>query len=289
MGRIERFLETRYVLGDRKDDERFRDIPRIRHASSIGKCQRQNWYKLKHDKSNEYSPYFELGNRFEDIYGAVLVSQFDDSFDADDVANMENHELIEQSDVVLQDVSCNIQLGEGHDSEDVIVTGESDWVVMYDGEKPVSHVELFEDGTRRVEYTDGQEQLLEEDETTGIRLVIETKTSSIKWRKKYGHKFEHELQVGTYMWAFDAQGEIVYMERDDLSEKAFEFTRDEDREQTIEFRALELHRRLLMDEPPDANPPRDNVCKYCDFKDQCKVTGGSRWEDDFESIEAKRR
>lgn len=288
MGRIDEFLERRYVLGNRTDDDRFQDVAHERHASRIGKCQRQNWYKVNRDSDDTYSPYFELGNRFEDIYGAVLISKYDDSFDDEDISNMPNHELIAQSDMVIQDVNCLIKLGESN-GEEVVITGEADWVVLYDDRKVPDEVVLNEDGSRTFTYEDGTEETFIDDEQTPIRLVIETKTSSIKWREKYGHKFEHEYQVGTYMWAFDARGEIVYMERDNLDELIFEFVRTQDRENDIAFRAKELHMKVLDDEPPDANPPRDGVCKYCSFRTECEVTGGSRWEDDFESIESQRR
>lgn len=275
MGRVDRFLERRFIFGQREDDERFQDIPRIRHASSLGKCQRQNYYKLTNDTDDVASPYFELGNLFEDLYGAVLAAEYGD-FTDDEVANLDNDELVEQCDRLLQDVTCNINLGESA-GEEVVITGEADWVVLYGGEKAVDHVELFDDG-RRVQYCDGTEEKLDKDKTTPIELVIETKTSNLDWRDKYGHKFEHEYQVRTYMWAFDAKGEITYMERDDFSEMQFEFTRDRDVEDDMEFRAKQLHMKLTTNALPDADPPREHICKYCDWKDQCKIEGGSRWD-----------
>lgn len=275
-GRIERFLERRYVLGERDDDDRFQAIPRIRHASNLGKCQRQNWYKIKRERESEASPYFELGNVFEVMYGAVLASEYGD-FTDDEIANLSNKELIDQCDRVHQDVTCNINLGENN-GEEVVITGEADWIVQYSGTKPISHVELYENGTRRVEYVDGEETECDADSTPPVDRVIETKTSSIEWREKYGHKFEHEYQVRTYMWAFDALGEIAYMERDNWDELVFDISRDSEIEADMAFRAKRLHMKLLDDEVPDAEPPRDNICKYCAFKAECKMTGGTRWD-----------
>lgn len=284
MGRIDRFLERRFVLGQRDDDQRFQGVPEVRHASNVGKCQRQNYYKLKRETEDTYSPYFELGNRFEDIYGAVLASEYGD-FDHDEISNLNNNQLIQQCDVVQQDVGCTIHLG-NNDGEFVTISGESDWVVQYPDTKPVDHVTLYQDGRRIVKYQDGT---VDEPDRVPINFVIETKTSTVKWREKYGHKFEHEYQVGTYMWAFDSTGEIVYIERDDLSEIVFEFSYDQDRRDDIAFRSKILHKKTINDELPEANPPRDNICKYCDFNDECKIEGGARWEDGWESIESRRR
>jgi hypothetical protein len=206
----------------------------------------------------------------EDLYGAVLAVEFGD-YSPDDVANMSNQELVDGCDRVRQDVECTIDLG------DTDIVGEADWTILYGGTDPIDHVHL-DDGARRVTYADGTERHLDPDETPPIEKVVETKTSKIKWREKYGHKFEHEYQVRTYMWAFDAYGEIVYIQRDDLDELVFELVRGSDVEDDMSFRAQRLH--MMIDEArlPDADPPRDNICKYCDFRDECKVEGGTRWQ-----------
>ena len=277
MKRIDNWLEAKYTGGTPGPD-RHESKERVFHASSIGKCPRQNYYKRNMETSDEWSPYFELGNQFEFTYGAALAWWYG-NFSPDDLKRLDNSQIIEMCNRVVQDVTCTIEI------DDITITGEADWVILKEGEGEVSHVELRDDGSRRIDYTSGAYEIIGEDEDTPIERVIETKTTKkISWRKKYGHKTEHQYQVGTYMWAFQSDGEIAYMTRNELDEMIFEFEYVEldvdNFFEDIQLRAQMMQHKLNVQELPEADPPRDNVCKYCDFKTECKSSGGKRWNDD---------
>lgn len=266
--RVEDWLKAKY-LGDSPGSDRFQNVHGEYHASSF-KCVRQSYYKYTREREDEWSPYFELGNRFEDIYGAALAFQYSD-VDDDELAYLSNEELIERTPRVAQDVTCNIVIDEG-----VHLTGESDWVVLEEGfDQAPNHVELRQDGTRRIEWEDGHETY---SQSSPIDRVVETKTTKKReWREEYGHKKEHEYQVRTYMWAFDCVGEIAYIIRNDLDELVYDFERDENIEKELEIQTRMLHMKLDEEELPDADPARPGICKWCDWKAECKVEGGTRW------------
>ena len=275
MKRIDSWLEAKYT-GETPGPDRHDKVDRVFHASSVGKCPRQNYYKRKNETPDQWSPYFELGIEFELIYGAALAWHYCD-LPQWQFKRLTNAELINITPQVVQDVTCTIDLG------NTSITGEADWTVLEEDTAEIDHVHLNEDGSRRIEYTNGGFEEYEADEETPIKLVIETKTTKkIIWRKKYGEKNEHKYQVGTYMYAFGCDGEIAYMTRNELDEFIFEFTYDELEEESffkdIDLRVEMLQYHLENDELPNANPPRDNVCKYCDFKSDCKAAGGKRWE-----------
>lgn len=251
MGLLDEWLEDKYT-GDRPGDERFRNEVGEYHASHVGKCLRETFYKFTKGRPDDWSPYFELGNRFEDIYGQALKWKFGNKR-------------------VVQDVTCDIQI-----DDDIVLTGESDWVVISAQENVPDHVTLHQDGTRTVTFRDGGER---HGEGTPIDKVVETKTTKdISWCEQYGHKTAHEYQVRTYMWAFDCTGEIAYMTRNELDEMVFDFERSDTMETDIELRVRELHYSLINESIPDADPPYDGACKWCDFKPECRIEGGTRWE-----------
>lgn len=276
MSRIDDWLESKYT-GDTPGPDRHERRGGEYHASGIGKCLRQNYYKFTEEGTDDWSPYFELGNQFELTYGAALAWHYG-TFSQRQLKKLTNEQLITLCPRVVQDVTCNIHLG-----EDKMITGEADWCVLEPGAGNVSHIELYEDGSRRIDYADGAYEIIDETEYTPVQLVIETKTTrKIEWRKKYGYKHEHKYQVGTYMLAFEADGEIAYMTRNELDEMIFEFDYEEERDDSffedVKLRAQILDHKLGNDELPEADPPRDNICKYCDWKDECKEAGGKRWD-----------
>lgn len=277
---IDRWLEARYT-GESPGSDRFKKRIGEYHASSIGKCPRQTFFKFTRETTDDWSPYFELGNTFEITYGSALCWEYGDISDAL-LTKLSNEEIIEQSRRVFQDVMVDIIV----DSEkDVRITGESDWTVLkQDAEYMVDihgrpqHVKLCEDGTRVLTWDDGHQTEYEEEDSPFFKVVETKTTKKISWRKKYGHKEEHEFQVGTYMMAMGCKGEIAYMTRNELDEMVFPMEVDEGRRKDIELRARMLDHKLKVDELPDATPPRENQCKWCDWSDECELEGGSRWE-----------
>lgn len=249
---IQNYLDDKF-LGNGSD--RFKDERGEYHASAVTRCPRRWKWQFKRGTPDESSPYFELGNLYEDIYGRALRTKYG-------------------SDRVVQDVNCEIHFG------DFSITGESDWCILPEGPEFVpDKVEHWpkEDRPRRVETDRGH--VLEQDDT-GIDHVIETKTiGNADWVGKYGVKTKYSYQCRTYMWAFGVDGVVAYMERDDLSEVVVELERDSIIESDIEVRCIIHHRNLGEDVPGRATPEEDKECDWCHFQDECEEIGGERWDD----------
>lgn len=248
---IDSWLEAKYT-GNQPDDDRFKDTRGEYHASNISNCPREWYWQFKEEGEDTWSPYFELGRMYEQMYGRALQWQFGER--------------------ARQDVNVEIHL-----DDDIVIVGESDWVVFED-DAPcnIAKVKLTQDDERVAVLDDGTERPYKDE----IMKVIETKTTkSVGSKKQYGYSDSHLYQLQTYMWTFDTPGEIVYMERNDASEVVFEFERNASIEQDMEIRVRRHHRNLLNDSPPDTDPLNPQWdCKWCDHKDRCKVIGGSRWE-----------
>lgn len=247
---IEQWLEDKYT-GDQPDGSRFKDEQGEYHASNVSQCPRKWFWDFTRETEDTWSPYFELGRLFEKIYGRALEWKFGPSR-------------------VKQDVGIEI-----HISDDMVIVGESDWVVFEeDFEYQVEKVILKQDGSREAVRHDGTRGEYQGE----IQKVIETKTTKdISWRERYGHKQQHLYQVQTYMWAMDCPGEIAYMTRNELNEMVFEFERSEHIEQDIEIRVRRHDSNLTMNQAPDTDPLTERACEYCEWNDECEELGGSRW------------
>lgn len=250
-GLIDNWLRDKYTGGS-PGSARFKDDRGEYHASSVSQCPRRWYWDFKRETKDEWSPYFELGRMFEKLHGRALRWKY-------------------ESYRVKQDVEITIHL-----DDDITVVGESDWVVFEEGARyNIDKVVLNQDGTRDAITESGDVVEYNSD----IMKVIETKTTKkIEWREKYGYKKKHLYQLQTYMWAMGVRGEIVYLTRNELDEIVFSFDRDSFIESDMEIRVKRHHNNLEEDEPPDTDPLTDRACKYCEWKDDCKKRGGSRWE-----------
>lgn len=272
MGVVEEWIEAKYGV-DAPGSERFKREIGEYHASSVGKCPRQVFYMFRDDYRSEASVYFELGREFEELYGAALAWRYGD-FSHEELKQFSNRELIDACDRVLGDVECTIEVP--YRDHFIQLEGESDWVILAKGQNEIDRVDLTADGDRYVTFDNGEKNVLED---VGIEKVIETKTTKeIGWRQKWGHHQDHEYQLRTYMWAFDCPGELVYLTRNALEEMVFEFTQHPIKQRDLELRVQRLHLKLSENELPDAAPPRDNICKYCEWHDECQSEGGTRWQ-----------
>lgn len=252
MAIINDWLKAKYTDRDDEDD-RFKDEIGEYHASRTGRCPRRWYWDFNKQTEDSWSPYFELGNVFEGIYGDALKWKFGE-------------------ERVKQDVMIRIIL-----EDDIELVGESDWTVFVTDAERVEEVVLDKRGDEEERWAvneDGEEV----DYNGNVMKVIETKTTKkIEWREKYGYKPKHLYQLQSYMWAMDAHGEIVYMTRNELDEKVFEFGRNPKVEMDIELRVRNHDEALKTDEVPGTDPLEERACKYCPYKDDCKATGGERW------------
>lgn len=285
---LEDYFEDKYTGNS---DGRFRDQIGEYHASNVSNCPRAWYWDFTREGEDSWSPYFELGRMFERMYGRALKWKYGDR--------------------AKQDVQIEIEI-----ADDITIVGESDWVIFEEDAPRVDKVILKQDGSREFIEDDDRIDILSQlkdlryslnsteringtfnkiidklEEAIGeprranfnydgqIEKVIETKTTGeLKWRRKYGYKDKHLYQLSTYMWAFDAPGDIVYMTRNEADMMTFEFTRDEQIERDIEIRARAQDRNLKTEEVPDTDPLNENACKWCEWKAECKLMGGSRWE-----------
>jgi len=246
VSRTQAYLRDKY---ENQDSDRFKRESGEYHASQIATCERRLYWKFEYGTENDPSsyPYFLLGNLYEDIYGDVLRYLFEGQ--------------------VEQDVEVEIRI-----NDDIQIVGESDWVIFKQGKDHVDKV-ILENGERTA-IIDGEEVPYDDN----VQKVFETKTAkSVSSRKQYGPKDKHIYQVNVYMFAFDCEGEIVYVERNDLSEHTFEYRRDHKIEDDIVLRAMHHHENMGDEDIPVTNPLDTFNCKYCDFQDACKDFGGSVW------------
>lgn len=251
---IKSYLDEKYLNRSNDDDGRFKDERGEYHASRVGSCPRQWAWKFQKGNESTSSPYFELGDYFETIYGDALRAEYG-------------------SDRVVQDVECEIQYSGFH------ITGESDWVVLTPDAEITPETVFLDNatGTRRVMPADGDETQPYQNE---IDHVIETKTiKKAAWVDRYGDSRDYIYQLSTYMLAFDCPGQLSYMERNDLSERVKPYERDEFREMDLQLRAKRQHDALDddNDDIPPAAPPKDKTCDWCQYKDECQEVGGRRW------------
>jgi len=291
MSLLSDYFEDKYT-DDHPDDERFKKEPGEYHASQVSNCHRYWYWDFTRAGEDSWSPYFELGRMFEDMYGRALRWKYGE-------------------DRVQQDVGFEMRL-----SNDVTLVGESDWVIVDEDAEPIDRVIIDQDGHRefvrrdpKVNLRNRLDALRQDVNSLGrvsgninnvvddlkdylgdpreetydydgqIEKVIETKTTKkIEWRQKYGHKRKHQYQLASYMWAFDAPGEIVYVTRNEADQIVFEFERDVKVETDIEIRTLTQHRNLMNGTVPGTNPMTENQCQYCEFRDECQDLGGSRWK-----------
>lgn len=252
---IEGYLDDKFIGGD--DSTRFRDERGEYHASRIGSCPREWHWLFEKGKRPEASPYFELGDYYETIYGDALKNEYGE-------------------DRVVQDVECSVEF------DDFTIVGESDWVVLTENpEYTPAHVTCYPhtDLPRRV--TDASGSAFDVG-STNIDHVVETKTiGSIDWVGRYGVDQKYMYQVSTYMLAFGVGGVVAYMERNDLSEEIVPVERDDAREMDIYLRAKRQHDALggAVETPLPARPPKEKHCDWCQYTEECKQVGGARWDE----------
>lgn len=266
---IENYLRGKYTGGS-PDGDRFKDVRGEYHASNVANCPRDWYWNFKRDGDDDWSPYFEIGRMYEVMYGSALIWEYADVTE-EQLKTMKPWELIEEAERVKQDVGITI-----HIDDEIEITGESDWVVFREsGNYDIDHVVYDKRTDERHAIADGEK--VEYD--TDILKVIETKTTKkIEWREKYGHKKPHQYQLASYMWAMDTMGEIAYMTRNEWDEMVFDFTRDPQIEQDMEIRVKRHHQNLTNETPPDTDPIVERQCKYCSWREECKMVGGSVWD-----------
>lgn len=262
------FLEAKYGQ-DSPGSDRFRRQVGEYHASQIAVCERKLYWAFTEgtDAPDGMSfNYFELGHLHEQNFGAALAWQYGD-FDQQDLGRMSNDELITQCDRVKQDVEIQIEF------EDFILTGESDWVVFEsDAYFDIDTIYLLENGERYAKA--GDREIPYDDD---VHRVIETKTTkSLDWKAENGPDEKHVYQCYAYMHAMNCDGIVAYIERNTIKDLMCELTYDEARWLDAKYRLQRHHQNLTG----DALPPTTGTeyeCRYCDFKEQCQLEGGSVW------------
>jgi hypothetical protein len=282
-GTIERYLDAKYSAGG-PGSSRFDPVDGEVHASQVSDCQRKRKWKHERGTRSDPSPYFELGRVFEVLYGAALAFKHDPDVTEDTLKSHPPWEVVELSTAVVQDVNVEIAIGGG-----ASIVGEADWAVL----KPraLQHAreaggpdafEVHEPGDRTVVWDDGTEhELAGGDGATPVEKVVETKTKKdLDWVRRKGPDEKHVYQVYPYMHAFDAPGEIAYMQRNDWEELVVPLEYDEDRwlDSLVRAKAHARNQSGAADGVPPTTPLNEDECRWCDFSHECQQVGGSRWE-----------
>ena len=105
-------------------------------------------------------------------------------------------------------------------------------------------------------------------------FIIEVKTSkSVKSLKEA--KREHKMQIMPYMIALQVKkAMIIYVEKDNLDTKSFEFEFDDELFKDMMQRARRLHNCLTTNVFPPAEAKEDMsvgwMCLYCQYRDMCR-------------------
>ena len=136
------------------------------------------------------------------------------------------------------------------------------------------------DPVREIFITGRADSVFEDEE--GNTYVVEIKTvSSLTYRDRQTNEIRemekpkphHVLQIMPYLYAFNAKGIIVYIERNSFKTKEFEIRKDPAILQQVFDRARKLHEYLLARKlpPPEArnDPVRKWECNYCPYKWKC--------------------
>jgi len=269
---IPAYLEAEHVT--RYDPGRHEGISDEVHASGVAKCQRRALWKYQNPPAPEASPYFTLGDAHEDLYGGPLRERYGDKR-------------------VRQDVGCTLFLPAPSAPEGVLkIVGESDWTVFSVDAPGRGHVCLLPDGTRTAkssydEATEGYPTLEEAQSWSEyddcIDLVVETKTTkdleSLDKFNKRGFKPKHRYQLAVYMRAFNAEGRLTYMTRNEWNERNYRVERSEGVWSEAMSRAYTHYYNRGDDVIPAADPLHDQgTCeRFCSFVDECKKVGGQQW------------
>lgn len=269
------YLSAKYG-SDSPGSDRFKSEVGEYHASHVADCQRKMWYRFNLGSTpSDPSPYFELGRVFERIYGAALASVYDDVNE-----NQKPLEVVEDSWRVWQNLEMTIEI-----EDDISLVGESDWVVLRESAQEMvqqhgrpEEIEVLVGGQRRINWEDGHQNVLEPEESTVVEFVVETKTTNdVKDKRINGYSDGHFYQVYSYMWAFNCDGKIAYMERDDLSETIFDIDFTEEHRMDVELRVRQHHRNVQSEQVASASPNSRWDCYYCDYQSECQQAGGSKW------------
>lgn len=259
------FLNAKYGT-DSPGSDRFEKTVGKYHASQISNCERKLYWQFNKGSEPDESSYkyFELGRLHEANFGAALAWKYGD-FTPKDVGRLTNEELVEATDRVAQDVMIRVEF------DDFVLTGESDWVVFEEDADPVELVVVNGDRTAFVD-----------DEEVGydgnIQRVFETKTTkSIDWKLQHGEDKSHRYQIYAYMHAFDSPGTIAYVERDTIAECLVPIEYREEEWLDCELRLTRHHQNLQYGGLPETTPLTDGECKFCDFREECRIEGGKVW------------
>ena len=134
----------------------------------------------------------------------------------------------------------------------------------------------------------GRADSVYEDEEGNV-YVVEIKTiNSLTYRDKKTHEIKeldkpkphHVYQIMPYLYAFNARGIIIYIERNTFKTKEFEVLKDPAIMREVMERAKRLHEYLLTRTlpPPEAkhDPANRWQCSYCPYKWRCFSNGDKR-------------
>jgi CRISPR/Cas system-associated exonuclease Cas4 (RecB family) len=254
---IESWLEEKYGGGG-PGSERFHNDASEIHASKTSDCQRQYWFDHTIGSESDASPYFELGRMFERAYGRALAWKYGD---ADELEGLPPEDVVDAVPRVRQDVDIEIHL------DDLQIVGQTDWVVLEDsinldkvivkdGER-TAHV-----GNRVVRY-----------DPEWVQTVVETKTiRDTSWVRLEG-KEGHYYQLGCYQHALDTDGQLVYMQRNDMDYIVHDVEYDDALWMDIKLRARRHHHNADKNAAPPATPLTERDCKYCSYRSECLDAG----------------
>jgi hypothetical protein len=268
---IQNYLDTKYSVGGPGSSRFDPDASEV-HASQLSDCQRKRKWKHDRDHRSGPSPYFELGRVFEILYGAALAHHHDPDIDRDVLKCNPPWEVVEMTDVVVQDVNVTIDIG----TADIV--GEADWVVMnLTAPGPLDHVHVEEDGTRTCQFIGGEQS---EYSSGWVDKVVETKTTKdLSWKKRKGPDEKHVYQVYPYAHALQCDAEIAYMTRNEWDELVIPVEYDDDMWMDCLLRAREHARNMQAEEGmvAPATPLDDSACHFCPFQHDCAANGGSEY------------
>lgn len=264
---IDSYLDAKYGDGG-PGSGRFEPDPSEIHASSISTCQRKHFFRSRDGRVNEVSPYFELGRVFEMMYGAALAYEHDPSVTKQVLSKHPPWVVAEKSSIVRQDVNVTIEV-----NDEVSIIGEADWCVLSEGVL-LNEVKLHADGSQTQQVGTAKEVPYD----GLVEKVVETKTTkNLDWKKTHGADEGHKFQVYPYMKCFDSDAEIAYMCRNDWGEYVVPVELSNAEWMDVELRAQNLSNVMQQDEVPIPTPIEESDCKWCNFKEECKTNGGSKY------------
>jgi len=228
----------------------------------LGMCKRKWAYDWLNAPQEDRDPYgiFAIGHYIEEhVIEPWLQDKFEPAYDLDNAVHVST---------TVTDVQLPDSLPDQHESETVTRLSLPDdiTVTTTDDATPLPAA-----GTASVTIAGSTDPVVKHTDTEDIALLTEVKSTSNIERFTDSPKQRHVWQVHAYMNALSIDTAcIIYVDKQELLDPVvFTVSYSESIWQDITNWTTDILTTVAQHKLPDADPPHDYACRYCEYRNRC--------------------